>query len=634
MPKRTKCPQRQTVGANDTMTRSFAILSFIFMGFVLQVNAQIDTAPKGKRMNAQLKEQVQIDEQLASQYYREQEYELARDLYKKLYDKTEMAHYFQQYIECLLALKDYDKAERELKAYAKKNPSNYKTAVDLIYVYLQQGNDNKAEKQFKELTKDLPDHAPTIRNLSYAFQARSLYDMALNVLEKGNTLLEGKETFYMDQAYIYQATANYPEAFRYYFMELETHPGQYNNIRNRLQTMMFYDVNNSISDELRLALLKRTQEKPDNLELAQLLVWFALQQEDYDIALAQSQSIDRKTHDQDAQINNLASICLNNKQFDIAKQGYSYIMEKGKSSPFYGQALCGTIKTDYMKLLAINSTDNKAYERLSKRIDEAYEDVGTNDLTRLTLTQADIMTYQLGRSQEAIELLSKTIETVGNRQDKAELKLKLADIYLREDEVWEATLLYSQVDKSLKEEPLGHEARFKNAQLRYFIGEYEWALGQLKVLKAATSKLIANDAMTLSLVIKDNLEADTTGTELNRLARADYRIYQQREDEAIAILDDIVSTGNYVSKPHALFRKAEIEENRKDFDTAELLFLQIVEQYPDSYMADAALMHAAMIEQNELKDKESAKQHYEKLIDEYPTSIYTAQAKKNYRKLQ
>ena len=96
---------------------------------------------------------------------------------------------------------------------------------------------------------------------------------------------------------------------------------------------------------------------------------------------------------------------------------------------------------------------------------------------------------------------------LGGKQDKAELKLKLADIYLYKDEVWEATLLYSQVDKSMKEEPLGHEARFKNAQLRYFIGEYEWAESQLKVLKAATSKLIANDAMTLSLVIKDNYEA-------------------------------------------------------------------------------------------------------------------------------
>lgn len=610
------------------------IISLLFsIVFALQANAQIEKMPKGKRLDAQQKEQVQIDEQLANQFFRDQEYEQAKDLFWKLYDKTEMSHYFQQYIECLLAMKDYDKAERELKSFSKQNPSYYKAVVDLIYVYLQQGKDDKANKQFKELTKDLPDHSPTIRNLSYALQGRNLYEMALAVLEKGNTLLDGKETFYMDQAYIYQATADYQKAFLYYFMELETHPGQYNNIRNRLQTMMFYDVNNSISDELRIALLKRTQEKPDNLELAQLLVWFALQQEDYDIALAQSQSIDRKTHDQDGQINNLSSICLNNKQFDIAKQGYSYIMEKGKSSPYYGQALCGTIKADYMKLQTANNKDTKAYERLSKRIDEAYNDVGTNDLTKLTLTQADIMAYQLDRSEEAIELLSKTLETVGSKQDKAELKLKLADIYLRKDEVWEATLLYSQVDKSLKEEPLGHEARFKNAQLRYFIGEYEWAQSQLNVLKAATSKLIANDAMTLSLVIKDNLEVDTTGTELNRLARADYRIYQQREDEAVALLDDIIATGNYVSKPHALFRKAEIEERRKEFITAEQLFLQIVEQSPDSYMADAALMHAAMIEQNELKDKESAKQHYEKLIDEYPTSIYTAQAKKNYRKM-
>jgi tetratricopeptide (TPR) repeat protein len=369
------------------------------------------------------------------------------------------------------------------------------------------------------------------------------------------------------------------------------------------------------------------------LDFAQLLVWFALQQEDYDIALAQSQSIDRKTHDQDGQINNLASICLNNKQYDIAKEGYTYILGKGPSSPFYGQALTGVIKADYLKLKAANSTDTKAYEKLSKRIDEAYTEINTNDLAKLILIQADIMTYHLDQTEEAIALLTRTIETVGGKQDKAELKLKLADIYLYKDEVWEATLLYSQVDKSLKEEPLGHEARFKNAQLRYFIGEYEWAESQLKVLKAATSKLIANDAMTLSLVIKDNLEMDTTGTELNRLARADYRIYQQHEDQAIALLDDIIATGNEISKPHALFRKGEIMEKRMEFAQAEQLFLQIVEQYPDSYMADAALMHAAVIEQNELKDKALAGQHYEKLIDEYPTSIYTAQAKKNYRKL-
>ena len=615
------------------MSRLRIIFILISLVATLNASAQIEKAPKGKRMDAQQKEQLQIDEQMAVQYYREQDYEKARDIYLKLFQKTDMQHYFQQYVDCLLAMKDYDKAEKELKAFVRKNPSYYKATVDLIYVYTMQGKTDRAKKQFDELTKDLPDHAPTIRNLSYAFQARSMYDMAMSVLEKGNKLLDGKETFYLDQAYLNQTTANYQEAFRYYFMELEEHPGQYNNIRNRLQSMLFYDVNNSIADELRIALLKQTQAKPDNLELAQLLVWFALQQEDYDIALAQCKSIDRKTHNQDAQIHNLAGICLNNKQFDIAKEGYAYLMDKGKSSPYYGQALVGSIKADYQQLIAAHSTDQKAFSRLENRINEAYDETNSNDAARLALIQADILTYHLGKANEAVEMLTGYINQANNKQSQSELKLKLADIYLYQDEVWEATLLYSQVDKSMKEEPLGHEARFKNAQLRYFIGEYEWAESQLKVLKAATSKLIANDAMTLALVIKDNLEADTSGTELNRLARADYRIYQQREDEAITLLDDVIATGNYVSKPHALFRKGEIAEKRKDFQTAEQLFLQIVEQHPDSYMADAALMHAALIEQNELKDKELAKQHYEKLIDDYPTSIYTAQAKKNYRKL-
>ena len=606
----------------------------ILLFVALQVNAQINTPPKGKKQKADPNwEQRQIDEQLAAQYYREQDYEKAQEVYKKLYNSTKQTYHFQQYIECCLMLSQYKEAERELKSFYKDNPNYSKALVDLIYVYTLEDKDREAKKLFDDLLKNLPANASVIRNYGNQLQQRRLFDMAEAVYEKGNKMLEGKDSFYMDMAYLYQSSANYQQAFRCYFEELEIHPAQYNNIRNRLQTMMYYDVNKSITDELRIALLTRTQERPDNLELAQLLVWLATQEEDFDIALAQCLSIDRKTGNQDGQIINLAGICLNNKQYDVARDGYAYLLDKGKSSPYYGQALTGIIKTDYEKLVADNSNDTKAYAKLKTRIEEAYNDINSNDLTKLMLIEADIMTYQLGQTDEAIALLTNTLPNVGGKQDQAELKLKLGDIYLHEDEVWEATLLYSQVDKSMKEEPLGHEARFKNAQLRYFIGEYEWAESQLKVLKAATSKLIANDAMTLSLVIKDNLEADTSGLELKRLARADYRIYQLREDEALILLDDIIATGNEVSKAHALFRKGEIMERRKQHADAEQLLLQIVEHYPGSYMADAALMHAALLEHNELNDKEAARQHYEKLIDEYPTSIYTARAKKNYRKL-
>ena len=332
------------------------------------MNAQVTTTPKGKKIDARQKEQLGIDDQLASQFFRAQDYEKARDLYANLYQKTGQVGYFQQYTECLIQLKDFDQAEKELKTFAKKNPGHHKSIADLVYVYTLQGKNDKAEKKFNEVLKDLPDNAAAIRNISYAFQARGLNNMAKTLLEKGNKMLDSGESLNIDLAYLCQSMVNYQEAFHYYFLELETHPGQYNNIRNRLQTLLFYDVNNSIADELRIALLQQTQAKPDNVEFAQLLVWFALQQEDYDIALAQCQSIDRRTHDQDAQINNLSNICLNNKQYDVAREGYSYLLDKGRSNPFYGQALTGLIKSDYLKMKAANSNDTKAYNKLKNRI--------------------------------------------------------------------------------------------------------------------------------------------------------------------------------------------------------------------------------------------------------------------------
>ena len=447
------------------------------------------------------------------------------------------------------------------------------------------------------------------------------------------TLSATAQENYMEKANQYYAALDYEQAFKYYFLELENNPNQYNRIKSRLQTLLLYDVNKSIADEMRIALLKKTQEMPDNEQFARLLMWFALQQEDYDIALEQCKSLDRRFNDQDAQLITLADICFDNGQYELAKDAFEYLEAKGKINPYYGDAVVGAVKTE-SQLCKKNHVEDKAtYERLSKRIEDAYSDIGSKEYPNLVEIQADIMAYHLDRAPQAVELLQRAIGQTANKLQQNQLKLKLADIYLYTDEVWEATLLYSQVDKSMKEDPLGHEARFRNAQLRYFIGEFAWAETQLNVLKAATSKLIANDAMSLSLIISDNLEADTSGYELKRLARADYRIYQHKDNEALPILEAISADGNEISKPHALYRLAEIKERKQDYIGADSLYLQIVSEFPDSYMADDALMQAALLEHQQLKNREAAKQHYEQLIDQYPTSLYTAQAKKNYRKL-
>ena len=577
--------------------------------------------------------QQQFDDQIASKLFQNQNYEDAKEIYQQLYKQKGQIYHFNQYIECLFRLSDFDTAEKELKTYLKRNPNSGKIRVDLMYAYICDGKKKKADELFDEILKTLPDNRNGIINVVNTLKARSLNDYALAVLDKGAEINTDHDPLYLEKANLYYTMLNYEQAFAYFLLDLENDPTHYNIVKNRFQTLLLYDVNKSIADEMRIALLKKTQEKPDNKEFAQLLMWFALQQEDYDIALTQCKSLDRKFEDQDSQLNVLANICFDNGQYELAKDAFEYLINKGKINPYYGEAVIGAIKTE-SQLCKINHVeDRKTYERLSNRIESAYSDIGSKEYPNLVEIQADIMAYHLDQSSQAIDLLQRVIAQINDKKQLNQLKLKLADIYLFNDEVWEATLLYSQVDKSMKEEPLGHEARFRNAQLRYFIGEFAWAETQLKVLKAATSKLIANDAMSLSLIIGDNLDYDTTGMELKRIARADYNIYKHKEDLALPILDSICHDGNEISKPHALYRIAEIKETKQDYANADSLYLQIVREFPDSYMADDALMRSALIEHQQLKNREAAKQHYEQLIDQYPTSLYTAQAKKNYRKL-
>ncbi len=607
------------------------VLFFVLVMLSVSAAAQFaTTADKQKNNNSQRA----IDDQMANNFFKLQEYDKARDLYRNLYGKYRQAHYFVQYTECLLYLKEYPEAEKSLKDYIKDNPNQWKAKVDLIYVYRLEDKNDKADKQLSDILNALPNDRNIILTIQNMFLARQMAAEALAVIDKGSTIVPDKYPFYMEKAFIYRTMADYQKVFEYYFLELEAVPSDYNLIKNQLQVLLFYDVNSNIADQMRMALLKKTQEKPENVEFAQLLVWFALQEEEYDIALAQCISIDKRMGEQESQILNLSDICLSNNQFDIAKEGYGFVSKKGNATPFYSEAIVGLINTEYKEYAYINVTDKKVYQSLSKRIDDALGEVSSDQVSKLAIIQADILAYHLDNPEAAGTLLEQTLQNAGSNFEQAQVKLALADNYLYRDNVWEATLLYSQVDKSMKEEPLGHEARFKNAQLRYYIGEFAWAQTQLKILEAATSKLIANDAMTLSLIIKDNLEADTTGKELRRIARADFKISQHKDSDAVIILDSVMKDGNYTSIPHALYRKAEMEERHGNHLMADSLYTRIFTVYPDSYMADDALMKAALTEQDHLNNKEAAMHHYEMLIDNYPTSIYTSPAKKNYRKLQ
>ena len=583
-------------------------------------------------LNAQSR---QVDEKLAREFYQKKDYEKAGEIYKNLYETYGYSTYFTYYTDCLTLTGDYAAAEKALKSYLKQNPNNWKAHVDLAYNYMQQGENDKATKYLNKVLKDVPNNISSIREVASLLRNRNFNDLAIAMYDRGAKDPNIDYSFNLEKAYVYNSMLDFENATECYLLYLKENPEQYEMVKNRLRVMMMYDLNGNVDDVIRMALLRKTQAEPENEEYASLLMWFSLQMQDYDLALMQLKALDKRGHgNYENDIIYIAQIASDNRQYDIAIDAYEYVLKKSGEGVFYVNATVGLIKTEYAQAVANGSHDKAFYDKLSERIDEAIRKIGINDETLPLITvQARIMAFELGRFEEAVALLNHSLEMNMSAYRKAELKMELADIYLFTDEVWEATLLYSQIEKTLKNEPIAHEARFKNAQLRYFIGEFEWANATLDVLKAATSKLVANDAMTLSLTISDNLEYDTIG--LQRLAKADYYIYQRKYGLANQMLDSVVAYNpNEVSLPSAFYRKAKIAFEDGDFVTADSLYKRVYEGYADSYMADEALMEDAILLEKRLDSREEAMECYARLFDYYTASVYVAQARKSYRRLR
>ena len=606
--------------------RFFRFFAMILMCFVFSLQS----------IDAQnVSNQRQIDEKLAREFYFKKDYEKARDIYKNLYDKYGQTQYFNQYADCLILTGDYETAEKAFKSFLKQNPKNWKSHVDLAYVYLQQGENDKATKYLNKTLKDVPETKNAIIEVSNLLRSKNFNDQALDLFNKGAKNPNINYSFNLEKAYTYNSMLDFENATECYLQYLKENPDQYEMVKNRFRVMMMYDLNGNVDDVIRLALLKKTQEDPENEEFSSLLMWYSLQQQDYELALMQLKALDRRGKgDYERDLLYIAQIASDNRQYDVAIDAYDYVLKKSDEGVYYVQATVGFIKNSYEKAIAEGNHNKKFYENLSKKIDEAFEKIGfSSDMIPLVLVQADILAFELNRYDDAKALLNNVLDMNLSAKNKAELKMKLADIYLLTDEVWEATLLYSQVEKSMKNEPIAHEAKFKNAQLRYFIGEFEWANAALKILKSATSKLVANDAMTLSLTISDNLEYDTIG--LKRLAKADYYIYQHRYELANQMLDSVVAYNpNEVSLPSAFYRKAKIAVNAGDYEFADSLYKRVYEGYADSYIADEALIEDALLLENQLNRKEEAMECYSKLFDYYTASVYVAQARKSYRRLR
>jgi tetratricopeptide (TPR) repeat protein len=200
---------------------------------------------------------------------------------------------------------------------------------------------------------------------------------------------------------------------------------------------------------------------------------------------------------------------------------------------------------------------------------------------------------------------------------------------------WESTLLYSQVEKSARETPIGYEAKLKNAKLSYFKGDFALAQDHLDILKLATTREIANDAISLSLLIKDNTMLDSNEVAMQRFAEVDLLIFQNKKHRAVQTLDSMrVQFPSHSLTDEILWRAANLKMELGAFDAAIQDLEQLSAGFGFDILGDDAMYLKGIIYEEHLKDREKAMEIYNHFLTSYPGSNYAAEVRKRFRVLR
>ncbi|GAB4401802.1 MAG: tetratricopeptide repeat protein [Microscillaceae bacterium] len=573
--------------------------------------------------------------QIAEEYFSRQEYEKAREMYDKLARSPRLAGpIYRNYFKTLLELKEYKEAEKLVKKMARQEPENPIYLIDEGLCWEKQNRPEQAKSLYESVLENFRKVSQSVLRAAEHFLVIDQPEYAAKMLLAGRKAGRDRAAFAVELAQVYQLLKRPDDMIGEYLLYAAQSRSNIDYVKGALQDRLTQAED---FDRLEQVLLQKLQQDAGESTYNELLLWLYIQQKRFYRAFIQAKALDKRFKLEGSELLSIGLISMRNDDFESAQKIFEYIIQtypNGANYPsarhHFIQAKEEVVKRTYpISLDAIRSLIGD-YQAL---IDELGKNYKTFDDMRAI---AQLYAFYLDEKDKAITILEEAVGLGQGYADfLAECKTDLGDIYLLKNEPWEATLLYSQVEKLKKDHPLGYEAKLRNAKLSYYKGEFELAEEHLNILKEATSREIANNAMALSLLIRDNLVFDTTGVALREYAQIELLIFQHKDEEALQRLVKMQSayTGHTITDEVLWSQSLLLLKMGKATEALSLLE-KIVQNYGDGILGDDAFFKMGLVYEETLQNKEKAQEIYKNHLIKYPGSIYTAEARRRFRVLR
>jgi tetratricopeptide (TPR) repeat protein len=575
------------------------------------------------------------DTKLAAHYYGKGEFEKAEIYYEKSYKKYDAQLYFDRYYYSLFYQQKYDECEKLVEKQLKKDPYTVDNHFKLAAVYEETDRLVQANDIYKKLIHDLQPIQSRVEVLGEAFQSRAMYDYALETYLKGQKILRKGYGFQLELAAIYAVLNRPADMIAEYLNLLDYSPTYLRTVQTYLSRAVDFESDGERIELLREEILLKVQKNPDQTVYNEMFIWYYLQKKEFSGAVFQAKALDKKSNDNGRRMMEIASVCYANKAYADAVKAYDYVIEFGQLNPYYHSAVENKLGVQFEQLTLKKTFTKEQINVVVGDFETALNTMGRSKKSLGTMRQlTKIYAFYMDESVKAMALANEIMALPLTKHELAEMKILKGDIYVVQGDIWEASLLYMQVEKEFSEDVMGHEAKFKNAKVFYYDGEFDYAKAQLDVLKASTSKLIANNAMQLSLLIQDNLGIDTTQAPVQMYASADLLLAQHKYTEAIEMLDSLEKRFPFHSMvDEVLFKKAEIYEGLQKWDLAVEFYTVVLESYSHDILGDDAAFRLAEIYDYRLDNPQKAAEYYKKILFDFGGSLYTAEAREKFRSI-
>lgn len=567
---------------------------------------------------------------LAKQYFNDGDYEKAVVFYEKLVQKNpRRTDYSEGLVASYQQLERYTDAENFLLKKIEDTYAFPTFFIELGYNYTLQNQPEKATQFYDRAIQKIDENPNFGYSIGYRFQKYALLDYAILAYTRAMAL-KPELNYDFQLARIYGEQGDIEKMYVSYLNLIVEGRTSRSNILRNIDDFITENPAYTNNVLLRKVLLKNAQKNPDVL-WNELLSWLFIQQRQYNSAFNQEKAIYRRSERGSLdRMENLGQIALEDKDNEAAITIFEYIVDNSADPVTKLNAQLHLIDIE------LEEANGRKLNEVEKKFQELVAEYGNQSRTlQLQIAYANFLTFKRETPKPAIAMLKESLELPLGRMGVAYVKLALGDILVFDQKFNQALIYFTQVQKSLKNDVLGQDARFKVAQTSFYKGDFDWALTQLKVLRGSTSQLIANDAMQLSLLISDNSLEDSTQTALKKYARADLLAYQNKTKEATTVLEDILQNhkGETI-EDEALLKQGQLLETQKSYEDAAFNYKKIVEFYADGILADDAHFALGELYRNILDEPEKAKSHYEKIIYNYQDSYYFPQARKHFRRLR